>query len=318
MNITLEEHFSTPDFLAAIAKFAPADPAMKEIQQKLITFGPERIADMDAGKVDLQVLSLAALGLNHLDAPTATILMHDANDQLAQAVRDNPKRLQGFANVDLQNPAEAAKESERCVRELGFKGILLNGTTGGGFLDEPRFTPVFEAAQTLKVPIYLHPAPPPDPVFQTYFQGLPDGMGRLLSMAGWGWHVETGLHILRLIVSGLLDKFPEQQIIIGHMGEDLPFSLVRAATVLGGAAKHLKRSISEYFHQNIHVTNSGYFSQPPFLCALQVVGIDRLLYSVDYPFSATTKGEKFLNELSLSPADFEKFTHGNAQKLLNL
>jgi predicted TIM-barrel fold metal-dependent hydrolase len=318
MIITLEEHFLTTEFQQAISANIPADPAMKAIQAKLVDLGAQRIADMDAGKVDVQVLSLAALGLQMLDSPTATRLMHDANDELAAAVRANPKRLQGFANVDLGSPGEAAREIERCITELGFKGVMVNGTTGGTFLDDARFTPIFEAAQALDVPIYLHPAPPLEPVYKTYFENLPAGVGRLLSMAGWGWHVETGLHVLRLILAGVFDRFPKQQLIIGHMGEDLPFSLARAASVMGHAAKHLQRTIPEYFHDNVHVTNSGYFTQPPFLCALQVVGIDRLLYSVDYPFSDTTKGKKFLDEMSLSPADFAKFTHQNAQRLLKL
>jgi predicted TIM-barrel fold metal-dependent hydrolase len=318
MNITLEEHFLTPEFQKAIAPYIPSDPHMKAIQAKLLDLGAGRIADMDAGSVDLQVLSIAAMGLDQLGSTTATALMHDANDQLAAAVAANPTRLQGFANLDLLNPMEAARELDRCVTKLGFKGALVNGLTGGGFLDEARFTPLFEAAQALDIPIYLHPAPPPQAVYDTYFASAADPMGRLLSMAGWGWHVETGLHALRLIVSGLFDRFPAQRIVIGHMGEDLPFSLARAASVMGRAAKHLQRSIPEYFHQNFHVTTSGYFTQPPFLCALQVVGADRLLYSVDYPFSENTTGNDFLNALPISPADRAKISGENAKRLLKL
>jgi predicted TIM-barrel fold metal-dependent hydrolase len=318
MTITLEEHFLTPDFQKAIAPYIPFDPHMKAIHAKLLDIGGGRIADMDAGAVDLQVLSIAAMGMDKLDSATATALMHDANDQLASAVAANPTRFQGFANVDLTNPAEAAKELDRCIANLGFKGAMLNGLTGGAFLDDPRFTPLFEAAQALDLPLYLHPAPPPQAVYDSYFQGLPGQTGRMLSMAGWGWHVETGLHALRLIVSGLFDRFPAQQIVIGHLGEDLPYSLARAASVLGPAAKHLQRSIPEYFHKNFHVTTSGYFTQPPFLCALQVVGADRLLYSVDYPFSANTTGNDFLNALPVSPADRAKISHQNARSLLKL
>jgi predicted TIM-barrel fold metal-dependent hydrolase len=316
--ITLEEHFITPDLQRAIAKVMPPSPSMAPLQAKLIDLGPGRLAAMDAGSVDMQVLSVAALGLDLLDSDTATDLMHDANDELAAAVTANPTRYAGFANVNLLDPTGAAKEFARCMQTLKFKGALVNGHTGGAFLDDPRFLPIWEAAEALSAPIYLHPAPPPKAVYETYYTGLPGELGHMLSIAGWGWHVELGLHCLRLILSGLFDRFPDQQVIIGHMGEDLPFSLARADSVLGRGAKHLKRSIPEYFHQNFHVTTSGYFTLPPFQCALDVVGIDRLLYSVDYPLSDNTTGKDFLDSLSISPEDRAKLTHQNAMNLLDL
>ena len=317
-TITLEEHFLTPDLQKAIAKVMHVPPEMAEMQRKLLDLDEERLAAMDESQVDMQVLSVAALGLERLDANESTELMQDANDRLAAAIKENPKRFAGFANLNLRDPAAAARELERCVRELGFCGGIANGHTGGAFLDDPRFTPIFEAAQALDVPLYVHPAPPPQAVFDTYYTGLPGNTGRSLSVAGWGWHAEMGMHSLRLILSGLFDRFPRQQIIIGHMGEDLPFSLARAASVLGPVATNLKRPIADYFHDNFHVTTSGYFTQPPFLCALQVVGIDRLLYSIDYPFSPTSKGKQFLNACNLPPVDMDKLTHSNAIKLLKL
>ena len=317
-TITLEEHFATADIRKAIEKVMPSNPAMQATAIKLMDLGAGRIAAMDEGGVDVQVLSVAALGLDKVDPHTASDLMHGANDELAAAIKKHPNRFAGFANLNLLEPDTAAKEFERCVHKLGFKGALLNGHTGGAFTDDARFTPIWQAAQTLNVPIYLHPAPPPKAVFDTYYTGLPGESGHALSIAGWGWHVELGLHCLRLILSGLFDRFPDQQVIIGHMGEDLPYSLARAAGVLGQTARHLKRPVAEYFHQNFHVTTSGYFTQPPFLCALQVVGADRLMYSVDYPFSACTTGQKFLEQLPISPADRAKLTHGNAAKLLKL
>ena len=267
---------------------------------------------------DLQVLSLSSAGFEKISSDVATGIAHGANSELAEAVKRRPARFAGFASVNLQDPAGAAMELERCIKHLHLHGALLHGHNGGAFLDDSRFLPIWEAAAALGIPVYLHPAPPPQAIFDTYYRGLPGECGQALSIAGWGWHVELGLHVLRLILSGLFDRFPEQQVIIGHMGEDLPFSLVRAATVLGPTAKHLKRTIQEYFHDNIHVTSSGYFSQPPFLCALQVVGIDRLMYSVDYPFSSNMAGKAFLDSLSLSPQDRVKFIGGNAQRLLKL
>lgn len=317
-TITLEEHFTTHEFVKALAGKLPENPAMQETQARLLDLGAGRLQAMDAGGVDLQVLSVAALGMDKLDAATASSLMHGANDEVAEAVRTHPTRFAGFANVNLLEPGEAAKELERCVGALGFKGVMVNGHTGGAFLDDPRFLPVWEAAAALKVPVYLHPAPPPQEVFNVYYAGLPGASGHALSIAGWGWHVELGLHVLRLILAGVFDRFPEQQVIIGHMGEDLPYSLARAAGVLGSTAKHLKRGVADYFHDNVHVTTSGYFTQPPFRCAMEVVGIDRLLYSVDYPFSLNEKGRQFLDEVELEDDQFAKLIGGNAERLLGL
>lgn len=318
--ITLEEHVITPD-IAKIAPLGQGDSSlafMHAIQPKLLDMGAGRIADMDAAGIDVQVLSVAANHVDKLDADSANALYRDANDRMADAVRAHPDRFAAFAFLTLQEPEKAAAEFERCVRKLGFKGVMLNGTANGQFLDDPKFTPIFEAAQTLDVPIYLHPAPPPKAVADAYYSGLPGGLGFFLSTAGWGWHVETGMHSLRLIVSGLFDRFPKLKIIIGHMGEDLPYSIARCDMVLGRAAAHLKRSVGEYFLEHFHLTTSGYFTAPPFLCMQQVVGIDRILFSVDYPYSSNTTGRTFLDSLAISPEDREKITHLNAEKLLKL
>ncbi len=320
-TITLEEHISTPEFLEATAKLWKGDPAVNFWQAnraKLLDWGPGRIADMDAAGIDFQVLSLSGIGMDALDAATASSLARDTNDKLADAVRAHPDRFAAFATLALQEPEKAALEFERCVRQLGFKGVLVNGTTGGLFLDHPRFMPLFETAQALDVPVYLHPGLPSDAVRNAYFTGLPGDLGFLLSAAGWGWHVETGLHCLRLIVSGLFDRFPNLKIITGHMGEALPFYLARADDFLTRNAKHLQRRVSEYALRHFHITTSGCFSLPPFLCALQVFGADRILFSVDYPFSANALGRTFLDGLSLSPQDMAKLTHENAERLLKL
>lgn len=317
-TVTLEEHFTTREFQEAIVAFVPQTPAAQGLQAKLLNLGDGRIAAMNEGFVDMQVLSLSASGFEKLAPDMATTIVHNANSELAEAVTKHPSRFAGFASLNLRDPLSAARELERCIEELGFHGGMLHGHTGEAFLDDTRFLPIWEAAEALKVPIYLHPAPPPTVVFDSYYADLPGECGRTLSMNGWGWHAELGMHVLRLILSGLFDRFPTQQVIIGHMGENLPFSLARAATTLAPTTKHLKRSIPEYFHDNIHVTTSGYFSLPPFLCAIQVVGIDRLMYSVDYPFSANTVGKAFLDAVPLSPTDRIKFSGGNANRLLKL
>ena len=293
-TITLEEHFVTEEFLKATGAFAEGSP-MAALRPKLLDVGAGRVAAMDAGGVDMQVLSLAAIGVDKLGRANGTALMRDVNDELAAAVRAHPERLGGWATLELKDPDGAAKEFRRCVEELGFKGALVDGTVDGEFLDAAKFEPVWEAADALGVPVYLHPAPPPAKVMDVYYTGLPGEAGEMLSIAGWGWHAETALHTLRLIVAGVFDRRPGVQLIIGHMGEMLPMALARSSAILSRTAK-LRQPVAEYFRTNVHVTTSGYFTQPPLRCALEVVGIDRLMYSVDYPFSATTQGQAFLED----------------------
>ena len=315
-TITLEEHYVTESFLRATQADGHSSP-LQSMHPKLLDLGEKRIAAMDEAGVDLQVLSLASMGFDDLDAATATALAHDVNDELAAAVKKHPDRFAGFAQLALKDPSSAAKELERCVQALGFKGALLDGTTDGKFLDQPEFLPVFEAAQSLDVPIYLHPALPPKAVREAYYSGLPSDLGFVLSIAGWGWHAETALHTLRLISSGLFDKLPKLQLIIGHMGEGIPYALARSSKAISNFVK-LPKTVADYFHQNVHITTSGYFTQPPFQCALEVVGIDRLMFSVDYPFSPNTIGREFLGSIQLSEQDMEKLSYRNAEKLLRL
>lgn len=318
-TITLEEHFSTPEFLEAMAEVRQGEPVnalWRANREKLFDVGNDRIADMDAAGVDLQVLSLSG-SLDKLNPATATALARDTNDKLAEAVRAHPSRFAAFACLGLQDPASAALEFERSVRKLGFKGALVNGTADGTFLDDPRFSPLFEAAQALDVPIYLHPGLPPAEVTKAYYSGLPADVAFVLSTPGWGWHVETGMHCLRLIVSGVFDRYPNLKMIIGHLGEALPFYIARSDQFLGRVAR-LRRRIPEYFREHFYLTTSGCFTLPPFECALQVVGADRLLFSVDYPYDTNAAGRAFLNTLSLDTEVLEKICHGNAERLLKL
>ena len=319
-TITLEEHISTPEFLEAMEEVWRGDPVIgmwRASRGKLLDAGKDRIADMDASGIEMQVLSLSG-SLDRLDPAIAVALARDTNDKLAAAVQAHPDRFAAFATLALQEPEIAAGEFERCVRQLGFKGALVNGTSNGQFLDDQRFSPLFETAQELDVPIYLHPGLPPQAVRKAYYDGLPGDVGFFLSTAGWGWHVETGMHCLRMIVSGLFDRFPKLKIIIGHMGEALPFYIVRADEFLSQSAGHLKRRVSEYFHEHFYITTSGCFSLPPFLCALQIVGPDRILFSVDYPYNSNAIGRAFLDNLPVSEEDRAKISHGNAKRLLKI
>ena len=286
-------------------------------QGKLFDLGPARIADMDAAGIQMQVLSLSG-GLDKLAASVATPLATEINDKVADAVKAHPDRFAAFATLALQEPEKAALEFERCVRQLGFKGTLVNGTYGGLFLDDSRFSPIFEAAESLNMPIYLHPGPPPAVVRDAYYGGLPGNLGFVLSAPGWGWHVDTGMHCLRLMLGGVFDRFPKVKIIIGHMGEALPYYIVRADDFLARGPVRAKRRILEYFQDHFYITTSGCFSLPPFLCALEVVGADRMLFSVDYPYDANARGKAFLETLPISDEDKAKISYGNAKRLLTL
>lgn len=320
--IAIEEHFLP----AAFRRTAGAAPGVSveaglggrppAFIERLADVGGARLADMDAAGIDVQVLSAAVVGL-----PAGGIdrdLARAANDELAAVVRAHPDRYAGLAFLPMWDPDAAADELRRCVAELGMKGAIVNGTIDGRFLDDPVFEPVLATAERLDVPIYLHPAPPPPAVFGAYFGGLPDAVADVLSRAGWGWHVETGLHSLRLVVAGVFDRYPGLQVIIGHMGENLPFSLARANTTLTPVTPGLQRPVAEYFTTNFFYTTSGYFTVPPLLCALEVVGADRLIFAVDYPFSGNAEGRRFLDGLPISPADRAKIAHGNAERVLKL
>jgi predicted TIM-barrel fold metal-dependent hydrolase len=322
-TIAIEEHF-LPTSSRPYASLPPAGDPLAQyratMSSKLTEVGAGRLADLDAAGIDLQVISATESGvqLGTLDPATLVGLARESNDELAEVVRAHPDRFAGFAYLPLQTPEAAAAELERAVTKLGLKGALINGTTNGRFLDHPSFQPVLAEAERLDVPIYLHPAPPPPEVMAAYFSGLPAGVGTSLSTSAWGWHVETGLHSLRLIAAGVFDRFPRLQIIIGHMGENLPFSLARADHRLAPTTSHLQRKPAEYFHENFYITPSGYFTIPPLLCALEVVGADRIMFAVDYPFSSNLEARAFLDAAPLSPADREKIAHGNAERLLRL
>jgi len=320
--ITLEEHITTAAIVNSSSEgkggALPPNAFIQSLHARLLDVGEGRLADMDAAGISMQVLSISASLIDKMEPSAGHALARDANDVMAAAVKAHPDRFAAFATLALQEPGKAVAELERCVRQLGFKGVMVNGTVNGRFLDASEFTPLFEAAEDLDVPIYLHPAPPPQPVMDAYFSGLPGQLGFALATGAWGWHTETGLHSLRLMITGIFDRFPRLKIIIGHMGENLPFSIARAESVFGRAASNLKRPISEYFREHFYLTTSGYFTHPPFLCMLQVVGVDRILFSVDYPFSSNGIARKFLDSLPVSPEDLEKIAHRNAENLLKL
>src|SRR6266487_1186014 len=319
-TIAIEEHFLASGFREALQRSVAGSNGglPPQLETKLADLGSNRLKDMDAGGIDLQVLSHTVTGMDALPADEDVRLAQQANDQLAETIATHLSRFAGFATLPMTNPDAAAVELERAVRSLGMKGAAINGTTNGRFLDDPSFLPILERAVALDVPIYIHPGIPPAPVREAYYSGLDPAVNFSLSTAGWGWHSEVGLHALRLILAGVFDRLRTLQIIIGHMGEMIPFMLARSNNVLTPVAKHLQRTVSEYFLQNFSITTSGFFIDPLLLLALQVIGVDRIIFSVDYPYSSNEQGRAFLDRASLSPADKEKISHLNAERLLKL
>jgi predicted TIM-barrel fold metal-dependent hydrolase len=274
---------------------------------------------MDAAGIDVQVLSLTAPGVEQLDATEAVALARAANDRLAEAVRRHPSRFAGFAALPTAAPDIAADELERTIHTYGFKGALINGHSRGRYLDDPFFWPILERAEALQVPLYLHPTPPPQPVIATSYTGnYGPEITALLAAAAWGWHIETAIHVLRLILSGAFDRYPRLQLIIGHLGETLPFMLPRLDLGLPPQMTKLDRPIGAYLRENLHYTFSGFNWTPTFLNLLLEVGVDRIMFSADYPYASMAQARTFLDQLPVSPADKERIAHGNAERLLRL
>lgn len=319
-TITLEEHFVTEGFLKAAFGDDRSSimPSIRAMHEKLADLGDGRIRAMDEGAVDVQVLSLASMGLEKVRAAEQATVLRDVHDELAAAIAAHPQRFRGFVTPGLEDVPGAVREIERCMRIDGFVGVMVDGTVAGEFLDAPKFLPVLEAIEALGVPLYLHPAPPPQPVFDAYYAGLPFGRDRILSIAGWGWHSETAIHLMRLVLSGTLDRLPKLKVFVGHMGEGIPYFLARMDQAFARADKKLERNIAEIFREQVWITTSGMFTQPPFECAVEVVGLDRMMYSVDYPFSPTTAGKQFLASLEMTEPERAAFAGGTAAKLLRL
>ena len=276
-----------------------------------------RLALMDQHGIDMQILSYSNASQN---APTdqQVQLTRQANDRLADAVRANPSRFGGFACLPWEKPEAAAEELERAVNDLGFVGTLLLGRPGDTFLDDPRYDVILAKLNELRVPLYLHPGPPLPQVQQPYYGGLGTEVTARLSLFGWGWHNEAGVHLLRLLLSRKFDRFPNLQIICGHWGEMVPFYLDRLDDSIPQAVTGLSRSITETFQQHVYVTPSGMMSLPQFEFIHKVIGVDRILYSVDYPYLTLAGARRFLESLPVSQEDKEKMAHRNAEQLFRI
>jgi uncharacterized protein len=321
-TITLEEHFASPAF------FDGPGREFKERAQKsggrdaeffgrLADIGDKRLAEMNAAGIDMQVLSLQYPGTEQSDNAEAAAVAREANDFLADAIKKHPTRFAGLAALPTGTPDKAAEELERRVRS-GFKGAIINGHNRGRYLDDKFYWPILECAEKLSAPIYLHPTRPPEPVIQASFGGFAPEVSWMFSGPGWGWHLETAVHVIRLILGGVFDRFPKLQVVVGHLGEGLPFMLPRLDRNFPPPLTKLQRRLGDYLRQNVHYTFAGFNFPATFLDLLLEVGVERIMFSVDYPYGSMAGARVFLEQLPVTPADRERIAHGNAEKLFGL
>jgi 2,3-dihydroxybenzoate decarboxylase len=313
-KIALEEHFLCPGFeeywLPTVAD-VPAEPRARLVAL-LTDFGEQRLAAMDEAGIERSILSLSGPGVQvERDRTRAVRMAAQANDFLAAEVAKRPDRYSGFAHLALQDGKAAADELERCVRDLGFKGALVNGHTNGLYLDDPSLEPLWERAQELGTVIYLHPG---DPVSQMPVLDGHKGLKR----ATWEWTVETGSHALRVVFGGVFDRYPQATLALGHLGETLPYLLWRFDSRAKLYGLKLGRAPSAYIRENIVVTLSGMFSREPLICALDALGDGRVMFSADYPYESAGEAGRFIDDVDLPEERRAKVCHANAERIFDL
>jgi 5-carboxyvanillate decarboxylase len=336
LRIATEEAFAPPEMIALYRKMlaegvddpgfnslwgfysGSQSPRAVAVIERLQDLDARRIGDMDATGVDKQIISLTSPGVQILGEDAAVAMATLANDRLADAVRAHPDRYIGLTAVAPQRPAQAAKEIER-GKALGFKGVIINSHTHDEYLDDQKFWPMFEAAEALDTPIYLHPNAPSRGLIQPLLDAGLDG-------AVYGFAVDTGLHALRIITSGVFDRFPKLKLVLGHLGEALPFWLFRLDYMHGATVaskryevlKPLQHKISDYMRRNVFVTSSGMASPPAITFCQQVLGMDRVLYAMDYPYQFVAQEVVDSDNLAISAADKKKFFQTNAEAVFGL
>ncbi|OZA89777.1 MAG: hypothetical protein B7X76_04225 [Azorhizobium sp. 39-67-5] len=315
-KIALEEHVLTPglvDYWRPTMTEVPAS-FTAELYERLSDFGAMRLEMMDKSGIARAVLSVSGPGVQaERDPATATRRAAESNDFLAKEIQQHPDRYSGFAHIAVQDPKAAADELERCVRDLGFKGAMINGHTFGQYLDDPVLAPFWERAEALGAIVYIHPTDPitPAPVLD----GVP-----ALRRATWEWGFETGSHALRLVFSGLFDRFPKAKVALGHMGETLPYVLWRLdsrAELITGK-RPLQMRPSDYLKRNLFVTTSGQCDDVPLIAAISALGADHVLFSVDYPYEDSALAGRFLDAAAIDEGTREKVARLNAIRLMNL
>lgn len=314
--IAIEEHYLDPEVDKRTGGRAGGSAYARE---KLADMGELRLREMDEAGIDVQVLSHCPPGAQVFDAESAAAQARAVNDRLHDFVQARPDRFAAFATLPLRDPTASAAELERCVDRLGFKGAMVHGLTDGLFIDDQRYWPIFERAEALDVPVYVHPGPPHPQVVDIYYKDYVEKYPAILS-AGWGFTAEMATAGVRLVLSGVFDKRPRLKIILGHLGEGLPFLLWRINHAFSGARSWNENPLSfrDLFCEHFYVTTSGNFSDTALLCTVSELGVDRILFSVDWPYVENAPGTAWMETVSLCREDREKILNGNARRLLKL
>ena len=282
---------------------------------ELLDLEAQRLADMDRNSVEMQVLSLTAPGVQMFDADTGASLAMVANDRLAAAVRRHPTRYAALASFAPQDPRRAVKEMERAIRTLQLNGFIVNSHTDNEYLDQPRYWPILEAAEALDAPLYIHPRAPSDGMAAPFRDYRLEG-------AAWGYGVETGTHAVRLMLSGVLDRFPRLKVVIGHMGEALPFWMWRldfmAAPGARAAGRANRLKPSEYFQRNFAITTSGVEDPLALRYCIDRIGADNIMWAIDYPYQPTSPAVAFIESAPMSENHREKIAYKNAERIFRI
>ena len=313
-KIALEEHFMCPDFVDYwLTTVGDVDPAIYgRLVERLSDFGEQRLSAMDRTGISRAVLALAGPGVQiEPDAAKAVRLARDCNEVLAREVQKRPDRYSGFAHLAMQDAKAAADELERCMRDYGFPGAMINGHTNGQYLDHPSLAPFWERVEALGAIIYIHPTDPvaPFPVLEGH---------KGLKRATWEWGFETGSHALRLVFGGLFDRYPKLTIALGHLGETLPFLLWRFDSRAKLYGVKLDKPPSHYIRENFVVTLSGMFSAEPLDCTIAALGADRVMFSADYPFELIDEAGEFMDHVPLDEKTRADIAYNNAVRILRL
>ncbi len=331
--ITVEEHFTAQEIIDENSKFSAksqtaSDPEMAKFYKSMVFIGNAlmdadagRLAFMNKNKIDMQVLSYTSPVSDTVPVSEAVRICRRANDILAENVKAHPERFSAFATLPMANPTEAANELERCVKEYNFCGALLAGQYRGHFYDERDFFPIFSRAAELNVPLSFHPAPV-NQVIQDYYYKSPEWSATVtgqFSSAGFGWHVDVGIHEVRLILAGIFDRLPDLKIIVGHWGETILPYLYRLDSILTPKTTGLCRKISDYYRENFYVTPSGILSAMQFEDTVKFMGAEHILWAVDYPYIREGNFYDFLVAADFLTLDEkELIAHENAERILHI
>ena len=314
--IAIEEHYGDPELTKTFPSGAQPG-VLGPIGEKIQDLTGVRIKEMDEAGIDMQVLSLGAPATQRLDASIAADMARKLNDRLHKTVEANPTRFAAFAALPTADPKASADELERTVTKLGFKGAMIHGLSNGRFVDEQDFWPIFERAAALDVPIYVHPAAPDATVVERYYKEYVKSFPAILN-AGWGFTVETATQTVRLGLSGVCEKYPNLKIIVGHLGEGIPFLLWRIDQAMSRPGNVDAASFREIFCKHFWITTSGNFSDPALLCSVQELGADRIMFAVDWPFVSNKPVVDWALRVPLCQEDREKILSGNAKRLLKM